>query len=194
MPDRVEANQQQAHKSEIERETHQHNYHPVLRTNKGQWGRQQGNPLRTASSRTGVDTTSWDEDRDGRSQCKGWKWQQELRKGHGERRTWLHEWQWKEATGHLHRLWFCPWRAALFTPRRPQADLILPQWKRQEPDWPPDDQQDVDVITARRPSEKRSWCGKWPPPCDCYTEAEAKEDRIQSERATTLWRREAARP
>ena len=72
MPDRVEANQQQAHKSEIERETHQHNYHPVLRTNKGQWGRQEGNPLRTASSRTGVDTTSWDEDRDGRSQCKGW--------------------------------------------------------------------------------------------------------------------------
>ena len=49
VPDRVEANQQQAHKSEIESETHQHNYHPVSRTNKGQWGRQQGN-LRTASS------------------------------------------------------------------------------------------------------------------------------------------------
>ena len=77
-----------------------------------------------------LQAASWDEDRDGRSQCKGWKWQQELRKGHGERRMWLHEWQWKEATGHLHRPWFFPWRAAIFTPRRPQADLILPQWKR----------------------------------------------------------------
>ena len=37
-----EANQKQAHKSEIQRETHQHNYHPVLHTNKRQWVRQRG--------------------------------------------------------------------------------------------------------------------------------------------------------
>ena len=71
VPDGVEANQQQAYKSEIERGTHQHNYHPVLRTKKRQWGRQQRHLLRTASSKTGEHTTSWDEDCDGRSQCKG---------------------------------------------------------------------------------------------------------------------------
>ena len=192
--DGVEANQQRAHKSEIERETHQHNYHPVLRTKKRQWGRQQGHLLRTASSRAGEHTTSWDEDCDGRYQCKGWKWQQELWKGHGERRMSHHEWQWREANGHVHHLWFCHWKDAYSTPRCPQADLVLPQWKRQEPDWPLDDQRDVKVITASRPSEKRSWCGKWPPPCDCYTEAEAKEDRIQSKRVTTLWCGEVAIP
>ena len=57
VPDGVESNQQQAQKSEIERETHQHNYHPMLRTKKRQWGRQQGHLLRTASSRTGEHTT-----------------------------------------------------------------------------------------------------------------------------------------
>ena len=79
---------------------------------------------------------SRDEDCDGRSQCKGWKWQQELWKGHGERRMSHHEWQSREANGHVHHLWFCHWKDAYSTPRCPQADLVLPQWKRQEPDWP----------------------------------------------------------
>ena len=111
-----------------------------------------------------------------------WKWRKELWKGHWERRMWHHEWQWREATGNLHHLWFCYWRDALSTPR--PCTPPTEERERQEPDWPPDDQQDVEVITARRPREKRSWCGKWPPPCD----------RIQSKRVTTLWRGEAVRP
>ena len=147
-------------------------------------------PSRRAWIRTGEHTASCNEDFDGRSRGKCWKWQQELRKGHGERSMWHHEGQWREATGHLDRLWFCHWRDALSTLRRPQAVLVLVQWKRQQPDWPPDNHQDMEAITARRPSEKRSCCRKWQ---QHHSEAEAEEYHIQSERRATLWRGEAGR-
>ena len=148
-------------------------------------------PSRRAWIRTGEHTASCDEYFGGRSRAKCWKWQQELRKGYGERSMWHHEGQWREATGHLDRLRFCHWRDALSTLRRPQAVLVLVQWKRQEPDWPPDNQRDMEAITARRPSEKRSCCRRWQ---QHHTEAGAEEYHIQWERGATLWRGEAARP
>ena len=66
-------------------------------------------------------------------------------------------------------------RDTLVTPWNLEAQLVLPQWKRQEPDGPPADQQDMENIVSGCQSQKRRWCRQWPLSCHGNPETETEE-------------------